>query len=125
MSKRKSDAENGAAAAAGSTAASAGPSPGQGEVRFDTSDLKSSYCNVANASSTREEVVLNFGLNDSWDRSRGAIDVRLLHRVVMSPPAASRLHALLGRLIEEHTGKYGPMDPGRRGRGDADESGSV
>lgn len=49
--------------------------PGQG-LRVDASGLKSSYCNVCNVNSTREEVVLNFGINQDWDRSQAG-EVRL------------------------------------------------
>ncbi len=44
-------------------------------LRVDISELKSSYCNVCNANITREEVVLNFGVNHDWDRAHaGQID---------------------------------------------------
>src|SRR5262245_518261 len=49
-------------------------------LRIDTSGLTSSYCNVCNASSTREEIVLNFGVTHDWDRRPDA-DVKMLHRI--------------------------------------------
>lgn len=78
-------------------------------VRFDTSDLKSSYCNVCNATSTREEVVLNFGINESWDRELGDVQVRLSHRVILSPFAAQRLLDLLTKLMTEHQSRHGAL----------------
>jgi hypothetical protein len=39
--------------------------PGAPAVQWDDSQLKSSYANVCNVSSTREEVVLVFGINQS------------------------------------------------------------
>ena len=39
-------------------------------VQFDVSNLQSSYANVCNVSSTREEVVLAFGVNNVWERRR-------------------------------------------------------
>ena len=39
-------------------------------VQFDVSNLQSSYANVCNVSSTREEVVLAFGVNNVWERGR-------------------------------------------------------
>ena len=39
-------------------------------IKWLTDGLKSSYANFANANSTREEVVLNFGVNNSWDASK-------------------------------------------------------
>src|ERR1700752_1814674 len=73
--------------------------PNQG-MRLDTSQLKSSYCNVCNATSTREEVVLNFGVNSTWDLGgeQAGRDVQLHHRIILSPFAAKRLAELLNKL---------------------------
>lgn len=78
-------------------------------VKIDSSRAKSSYCNVCNASSTKEEVVLNFGLNQSWDRPDEVLEIELHHRVIMSPHAARKMHTLLGSLLEEHEAKHGPL----------------
>jgi hypothetical protein len=56
---------------------------------------------VANATSTREEVVLDFGVNESRDRPGAELEVQLLHRVILSSVAAKRLQELLSRLIRE------------------------
>lgn len=79
------------------------------QVQFDTSQLKSSYCNVCNGTSTREEVVINFGLNDSWDMGAERLKVQLQHRIVMSPHAAKRLRDMMVRLIDEHEKRHGPL----------------
>lgn len=79
------------------------------QVKFDTQNLKSSYCNVCNGSSTREEVVVNFGVNDSWDLGEQQLKVKLEHRVVMAPHAAKRLRDMLVRLIDEHESRYGAL----------------
>lgn len=79
------------------------------QVKFDTANLKSSYCNVCNGSSTREEVVVNFGVNDSWDNGAHQLEVKLEHRIVMSPYAAKRLRDMLVRLVDEHETRYGPL----------------
>src|SRR5690606_18782485 len=60
---------NGSAKAA---ATKPGEKPRQHSLKFRTDALKSSYCNMANATSTREEVVLNFGVNQNWDQPGGA-----------------------------------------------------
>ena len=78
-------------------------------VHWNEQNLKSSYVNFANANSTREEVVLNFGLNNTWDRSQGEPEVDLAHRIVMSPFAAKRLSELLVRLIGEYETRHGPL----------------
>lgn len=78
-------------------------------VRLETSRLKSSYCNVCNATSTREEVVLNFGLNQSWDRPDGDLDIELHHRVILAPHAAMKLKSVLDELLGEYEKRYGPL----------------
>lgn len=78
-------------------------------IKWNTQDLKSSYVNFANANSTREEVVLNFGLNNSWDRSQAEVEVELAHRLVMSPFAAKRLAELLTKLVAEYEGRHGDL----------------
>jgi len=77
-------------------------------LRVDTSQLQSSYCNVCNASSTREEVVLNFGVNHDWDRQAGA-DVKMLHRIILSPYAAKRVTQLLASLVKEYESRHGEL----------------
>jgi hypothetical protein len=81
-----------------------------GKLRLDTSDLKSSYCNVCNASSTREEVVLSLGINRNWELERsGEIEVQLMHRVILSPFAAKRLAGMLTSLISDYEARYGEL----------------
>lgn len=86
------------------------PTPGTGNpaIRLDSSELKSTYCNVCNATSTREEVVLNFGLNESWEQNPAEFMVRLQHRIILSPFAARRLNTILTELLEQHDKRYGP-----------------
>lgn len=79
------------------------------KVKFDTTQLKSTYCNVCNGTSTREEVVLNFGVNSTWDQPRDRLEVSLQHRIVMSPHAAKRVRDMMVRLIEEHEARYGKL----------------
>ncbi len=94
-------------ASAAATAASADRS--NPAVRLDTSALKSSYCNVCNATSTREEVVLNFGINQNWDLGQPNLEVQLHHRIILSPFAAKRLQQVLTSLIKEHEARYGEL----------------
>ncbi|MCC7079933.1 MAG: DUF3467 domain-containing protein [Burkholderiales bacterium] len=90
--------------------AAARAEPSGARVSWNTSHLKSSYCNVANATSTREEVVLNFGVNQNWDRGAGEFEVQLEHRIILSPFAAKRLSDLLARLIKEYETRYGQLN---------------
>jgi hypothetical protein len=79
------------------------------KVRFDSSGVKSTYCNVCNATSTREEVVINFGVNKTWEMGGPDMEVQLEHRIILSPFAAKRLQELLTRLISEHEQRYGKL----------------
>lgn len=82
----------------------------QPALRLDTSEIKSSYCNVCNASSTREEVVLSLGINQGWEQDRaGEVSIKLLHRVILSPFAAKRLSEVLSNLIREYEKRYGEL----------------
>lgn len=90
----------------------AGAPAQQQKLRFRTDNLKSSYCNMCNATSTREEVVLNFGLNQSWDQPTARpneLEVDLQHRVVLSPFAAKRLSQALGQLVADYESRYGKL----------------
>jgi len=96
------------AAAAAAPVAAAGGTAGP-RVKWNVEHLKSSYVNFANANSTREEVVLNFGLNTSWDRSQPEVEIELAHRIVMSPFAAKRLSELLAKLMTEYESRHGVL----------------
>ena len=81
----------------------------QQQIRVSASNLKSTYCNMCNANSTREEVVLNFGVNQTWDRGPNESEVSLEHRIILSPFAAKRLSQMLGKLIAEYETRYGEL----------------
>jgi hypothetical protein len=86
----------------------AGATPAAGQMRVDASELKSSYCNVCNVNSTREEVVLNFGVNHDWDRAQAGA-VKLHHRIILSPYAAKRVATLLANLMQDYENRYGTL----------------
>ena len=79
------------------------------KVRWDTHGLKSTYANFCNATSTREEVVLNFGVNQNWDRMSGEVEIELDNRIILSPFAAKRLSDLLQKLMAEYENRYGEL----------------
>jgi hypothetical protein len=82
------------------------------KVRWDDSQMKSSYANVCNVASTREEVVLLFGTNQAWHAGQKEIAVQLTDRVIMSPFAAKRLSLLLDSVLKEYESRYGALpDP--------------
>ena len=108
MSDQSEPENSGAPPGTSVTGISAQTPPAAPGLRVDTSELKSSYCNVCNINSTKEEVVLNFAMNDDWDRSQAG-EIRLLHRVILSPHAAKRVAALLSRVIQDYETRHGAL----------------
>lgn len=98
-------ATNEAVKPAASASESAAP-----KINWDASNLKSSYANVCNVSSTREEVILNFGVNQAWERGQQEMRIELTNRLILSPYAAKRLSLLLGKLIQEYESRHGVLD---------------
>ena len=88
-------------------------------VQFDVSNLQSSYANVCNVSSTREEVVLAFGVNNVWERGQTNIQVQLTNRIVLNPYAAKRLAAVLNRVVAEYESKFGTLKDDARPQANA------
>lgn len=76
-------------------------------IRWDTTNLKSSYANVCNVTSTREEVVLNFGVNQAWEQGNAEMVIELTNRLIMSPFAAKRLSVMLSNLVDEFEKRHG------------------
>lgn len=81
-------------------------------VRFDDSGITNAYANVCNVSSSREEVVLVFGMNNAWERDASEVRVKLNSRVILSPFAAKRLSLLLDSVIKQYEARFGTMDVG-------------
>lgn len=79
-------------------------------IEWDVSKLRSVYANVCSVSSTPEEVVMLFGLNQTWDRGQQVVTVRLSDRIVFSPTAGKRMALTLRRVIEEYEKRWGPLN---------------
>ena len=78
-------------------------------VRWDDSDMSTSYANVCNVSSTREEVTLLFGTNQSWHTGQEEVVIKLSDRLIVSPYAAKRLSLLLGNIVEQYEQRFGQL----------------
>jgi hypothetical protein len=83
--------------------------PATATVKWDDTNLKSSYANVCNVSSTREEVVLVFGINQAWERGQNEVQVQLTDRIILSPFAAKRLALLLENVVREYESRFGEL----------------
>jgi hypothetical protein len=79
-------------------------------VNWDDSNMRSTYANVVNAASTREEVTLFFGTNQTWNPTeKREFNVKLSDRIVLSPFAAKRLWILLSAILKEYETRFGPL----------------
>lgn len=97
----------------------AGPAAEGGvRVRWDDTNMRSNYANVCNVAGTREEIVLLFGVNQSWNAAQKELVVQLLDRITLNPYAAKRLNLLLTRVLKEYEARYGalPIEAGEQPR---------
>jgi hypothetical protein len=84
----------------------------QSRIIWDDSNMRSSYANVANVAGGREEIVLLFGMNQSWHSGQKEIKVHLADRIVMSPYAAKRFAQTLNKVLSDYEARYGKLDTG-------------
>lgn len=89
---------------------------GTPKVRWDDSNMQTTYANVVNAASTREEVTLLFGTNQTWNVvDANELIVRLSDRIVLNPIAAKRLWILLSAVLTDYEKKHGKLEIESRG----------
>ena len=82
----------------------------QTKINWDDSNMRSSYANVCNVSSTREEMVLLFGINQAWNAAQKEVTIQLADRIIVSPFAAKRLAAVLTNVVREYESRFGSLD---------------
>ena len=104
MANEKSGKETGAPTGGPNQAA------GQPKIVWDDSDMRSAYANVANVAGGREEIVLLFGMNQSWHAGQKEVKVKLSDRMVLSPFAAKRLAILLNNVLKDYEKRYGELE---------------
>jgi hypothetical protein len=80
------------------------------KIKWDDSNMRSSYANVCNVTSTREEVVMLFGMNQAWNRGQKEVTIQLTDRIVISPYAAKRLAMLLDGVVKEYESRFGTLN---------------
>jgi len=80
------------------------------KIKWDDSNMKSSYANVCNVTSTREEVVMLFGINQAWNRGQKEVTIQLTDRIIISPYAAKRMLMLLGNVVKEYESRFGTLN---------------
>lgn len=79
-------------------------------VKWDDAKLKTTYANVCNVSSTREEVTLLFGTNQTWHAGQKEVTVELNDRIIVSPYAAKRLLLLLSNVVGQYEQRFGALN---------------
>ena len=89
------------------TTAQAGDQP---KIVWDSSNMRSAYANVFNVAGAREEFVLFFGMNQSWDAGQKELKVQLTDRIVLSPFSAKRLSVLLNNVVKDYESRYGSLE---------------
>jgi len=97
------------------TASDAQSAPPEGSraasVQWNDKDMATTFANVVNVQSTREQVDLFFGLNRTWNvAGDGQVAVDLANRVILTPFAAKRLWTVLGGVLREYESRYGALD---------------
>ena len=89
------------------------PATGQREaqLRWDDSAMNTSFANVVNIQSTREQVDLFFGTNQTWNALNEAnlLTIALSNRIILTPHAAKRLSVALERVLSEFEQRYGQI----------------
>ena len=78
-------------------------------IRWDGTKMTSTYANVCNVTSTREEVTLQFGTNQSWNPKENELTVELSNRVILNPYAAKRLAQALSGVMKEYEARFGEL----------------
>ena len=82
----------------------------QPRLKWDDTSMRSSYANVCNVASTREEVVLLFGINQAWNATQQEVTIHLSERVILSPFAAKRLSLLLANVLQAYESRFGQLN---------------
>ncbi len=79
-------------------------------VQWNDKNMATHFANVVNVQSTREQVDLFFGTNQTWDVTDGSsVSVDLSNRIILTPFAAKRLLTVLGGVLREYEQRHGPL----------------
>jgi hypothetical protein len=72
-----------------------------GRVEWDCATAQNHACDIANATATRDEVVLNFGATRVPEGLSAALSAELLRRIALRPMSAKNLLAMLRNMVAE------------------------
>ncbi len=81
-------------------------------VKWDDSKIRTTYANICNVFSTREEVTLLFGTNQTWRSGQGELKIDLSDRMILNPYTAKRLALFLNNVVQQYEKRYGELQLG-------------
>lgn len=81
----------------------------QPKVKWNDSQMQSTYANVCNVMGTREEIMVLFGSNQAWQTGQSEVEVLLSNRIILTPHAAKRLQILLEMGLKEYENRFGEI----------------
>jgi Protein of unknown function (DUF3467) len=83
----------------------------ESQLHWDDSRMLTHFSNVVNIQSTREQVDLFFGTNQTWNATdERPLSIELSNRIILSPYAAKRLSLALNGVLREYEQRYGALD---------------
>ena len=97
----------------GQANAPAGQQQAQGPVlRIRDHDTKTSYANVCLMASTREEMILSFGMTmpTGGGQDKPQAEMIVSDRIIMSLPATKRLAIALSQSVQQHENAFGIIE---------------
>jgi hypothetical protein len=81
------------------------------KVQWIDKNMTTHFANVVNVQSTREQVDLFFGTNQTWNVAGNTqVAVDLTNRIILTPFAAKRLWTVLGGVLREYETRHGTLD---------------
>ena len=80
-------------------------------VQWVDKNMATHFANVVNVQSTREQVDLFFGMNQTWNiTGNSQVAVDLTNRIILTPYAAKRLWTILGNVLREYESRHGALE---------------
>lgn len=84
--------------------------PNVKRVRWDDTRISTTFSNVVNVLNTREEFMLLFGTNQTWNvQEADELVVALSNRLLLTPHAAKRMMMLLQSRIDDYEKRFGEV----------------
>lgn len=79
------------------------------KIKWNDTNMQSTYANVCNVMGTREEIMVLFGSNTNWQGNQDEVEVALSQRILLTPYAAKRLQIMLDMGLKEYEKRFGEI----------------